>query len=136
MRKWSGFLCHSFLCKDWLSFTFLQHSKEWNLSKNQHPLFIYLFGRESKGAFHFQMVWKKWEINAIVNGHKFYIILWRGISKKFIFFLKDLVLCILWFRTSSSLSGSAWRIFFFGVSKMVGAVYRLTRVCNIRYILS
>ena len=71
------------------------------------------------------MVWKKWGINAIVNGYKFYIILWLGINKKFLLFLNDLFLCFFWSRTSSSLSGSAWGVFFFDVLMMVGAVYRL-----------
>ena len=51
-------------------------------------------------------------INTNVNGYTFYIVIWLGISKKVIFFFIYLFLCFLWFMTSSSLSGSAWRVIF------------------------
>ena len=39
-----------------------------------NDLFIYLFTMcESKRTYKRQMMWKKCEINAIVNGYKFYI---------------------------------------------------------------
>ena len=56
------------------------------------------------------MVWKNWQDQCVVSGYTFYIFIWRGISKKNIFLLSDLFLCSFWFRTFSSLSGSAWRL--------------------------
>ena len=95
------------------------------------PVFIYLFiWRESKGTIESDGE-RGDRIKANVNGYTFYIIIWLGISKKVIIFLNDLYLCFLWFRTSSSLSGSAWHVIFCNGLKMVSAVYRLTQVCYI-----
>ena len=69
-------------------------------------LFIYLIERESKGTFKCQMMWKKWKINAIVNGHKFYIIIWRGISKKFILVV---CMCIIFVCIHSVYALPGWR---------------------------
>ena len=68
--------------------------------------FIYLSVRESKRTFNTDGV-KEWQDQCFMSEYTFHIIIWQGISKKNYI---PLEWSVSLFRTSSSLSGSAWHV--------------------------
>ena len=56
----------------------------WSMNHSYFILF-YLFGANQKEHSIVRCCERKWKIGANVSGYKFYIILWLGISKKFLF---------------------------------------------------